>query len=484
MADDFLASTSTTGSVPVGGSATGNIEIAGDADWFAISLFGGTTYRFDLEGSATAQGTLASPQLELRNGAGTLLLSDTNSGGVTDDGWSSRLTYTATATATFYLASDPLGNSIGTYRVTATDTAASSNHAPSITSNGGGNTASVLLPENTFTVTAVTASDIDSGTSLAFSISGGADSGQFQIDAETGALSFIAAPDFKNPTDVDHNNTYVVHVRASDGSLFDDQIISVNISDVRTIRSDFNGDAHSDILLQNASTGACYIWEQDGTSRVAEGPVGWTPGAAWQAKDTGDYNGDGKSDILLQNANTGECFVWELNGTSLVGSGAVGWTPGAAWQAKATGDFNGDGKSDIVLQNVNTGDVYIWELDGTTLAGHGAAGWTPGAAWQVKAAGDYNGDGKSDILLQNANTGACYIWELDGTSLVGHGAAGWTPGAAWQAKDGGDFNGDGMSDILLQNANTGDAYMWLMNGTSLIGNGPAGWTPGADWHIL
>src|SRR5437016_1080800 len=138
MADDFLASTSTTGSVAVGGSAMGNIETPGDADWFAISLFGGTTYRFDLEGSGTGQGTLFSPQLELRDSGGNLLLSDTTGGGVGESGWSSRITYTATSTGTFYLASDPAGNAIGTYRITATDTASSSNHPPAITSNGGG----------------------------------------------------------------------------------------------------------------------------------------------------------------------------------------------------------------------------------------------------------------------------------------------------------------------------------------------------------
>ncbi|MEQ1890026.1 MAG: hypothetical protein ABL951_12745, partial [Alphaproteobacteria bacterium] len=61
MADDFLNSTITTGSIAVGGTANGNIEAAGDNDWFRVSLTAGHIYRFDLEGAPTARGTLADP---------------------------------------------------------------------------------------------------------------------------------------------------------------------------------------------------------------------------------------------------------------------------------------------------------------------------------------------------------------------------------------------------------------------------------------
>ena len=51
-------------------------------------------------------------------------------------------------------------------------------------------------------------------------------------DNATGVLSFAAIPDFEAPADADHNNSYQVVVRASDGSLSDDQSIAVNVSDV------------------------------------------------------------------------------------------------------------------------------------------------------------------------------------------------------------------------------------------------------------
>ena len=45
--DDFL---STTSAVSIGGSATSNIEIANDTDWFKVTLKAAKTYRFDLRG--------------------------------------------------------------------------------------------------------------------------------------------------------------------------------------------------------------------------------------------------------------------------------------------------------------------------------------------------------------------------------------------------------------------------------------------------
>lgn len=100
-------------------------------------------------------------------------------------------------------------------------------HAPVISSDGGGNAATLAIAENTTAVTTVTAHDSDpDGIPLTFSITGGSDQTSFQIDSGTGALSFVSAPDFENPTDSDHNNSYVVQVHVSDGELNDTQTIN------------------------------------------------------------------------------------------------------------------------------------------------------------------------------------------------------------------------------------------------------------------
>jgi hypothetical protein len=52
----------------------------------------------------------------------------------------------------------------------------------------------------------VTATDPDVWQTLNYSIIGGADGGKFTIGSSTGALSFVAAPNFEAPTDTDGNN--------------------------------------------------------------------------------------------------------------------------------------------------------------------------------------------------------------------------------------------------------------------------------------
>lgn len=108
-------------------------------------------------------------------------------------------------------------------------------HAPVITSNGGGDTASIAIDENSSAVTIVTAIDQDAGTTLSYAIVGGADQALFQIGAASGVLSFRTAPDYENPADADRNNTYLVQVRVSDNGspvLSDSQTITVTVRDV------------------------------------------------------------------------------------------------------------------------------------------------------------------------------------------------------------------------------------------------------------
>jgi len=127
---------------------------------------------------------------------------------------------------------------------------------PVITTNGGGTTATVVLVENTTAVATVQASDATPGDTLTYSIAGGADQASFQIDAATGALSFVTAPDFEEPTDVGANNTYIVVVRATDeAGHFDEQTITVVISDLAgntvvgtNVASTLNGTAENDTI--------------------------------------------------------------------------------------------------------------------------------------------------------------------------------------------------------------------------------------------
>jgi hypothetical protein len=76
--------------------------------------------------------------------------------------------------------------------------------------------------ENTTGVvfTAERASDPDANTTLTWSLSG-ADAGRFTINATTGAVRFVAAPDFENRADANADGIYDVVVTVSDGQLSD-----------------------------------------------------------------------------------------------------------------------------------------------------------------------------------------------------------------------------------------------------------------------
>jgi len=99
----------------------------------------------------------------------------------------------------------------------ATFTVAPVNDAPAITNPS----LSFSMEENGFLAGTVTASDVDAGASLTFSIAGGVDAAQFQIGASSGLLSFINAPDFEAALDQNGDNDYEVLVRVSDGILTD-----------------------------------------------------------------------------------------------------------------------------------------------------------------------------------------------------------------------------------------------------------------------
>ncbi len=105
---------------------------------------------------------------------------------------------------------------------TITVTVTNVNEAPVITSNGGGASATIAVIENTTAVTTVAASDPDAATTLHYSIVGRRRSRRASRSTRsTGALAFIAAPNFEAPADAGANNTHEVIVQASDGTLAD-----------------------------------------------------------------------------------------------------------------------------------------------------------------------------------------------------------------------------------------------------------------------
>jgi len=166
---------------------------------------------------------------------------------------------------------DSGGNGVYDVQVTVTDngagnltdvqaiavTVTNANEAPVITSNGGGASATANINENTTAVTTVTATDIDSGDTLTYSISGGADAARFNINSATGVLAFSSAPDYDAPADSGGDNVYNVQITVTDngsGNLTDVQAIAVtvnNINDAPVITSNGGGTSASIAVNEN-----------------------------------------------------------------------------------------------------------------------------------------------------------------------------------------------------------------------------------------
>lgn len=112
--DDFSGDTSTEGTLNADGAAMGELEIAGDRDWFEVSLVRGGTYQFDALGADTSDGTLSDPIMNLYGPNGELIATDDDGG----QGLNSRITWFATQTGAHYVGVGGYGDGrVGTYEV-------------------------------------------------------------------------------------------------------------------------------------------------------------------------------------------------------------------------------------------------------------------------------------------------------------------------------------------------------------------------------
>lgn len=128
-AADIAAATTTGSTVTVNGAAgTSTIGMAGDNDWWKVSLTQGEQYRFQLDGTS-----LADPFLRLMDTTGLEIDSDDDSG----SGLNSQIYYTAATTGIHYLSAQGFGADTGEYSLTAiTDIAASMATSAVVTVNG------------------------------------------------------------------------------------------------------------------------------------------------------------------------------------------------------------------------------------------------------------------------------------------------------------------------------------------------------------
>ncbi len=108
-----------------------------------------------------------------------------------------------------YIFNDGIASSTSVKKMTLDNT------SPNISGGGGSiiSPSSSTLVENETAVLQFTSNEI-----VTWSKTGGADQALFSVNATTGHLTFLSAPDFENPSDAGANNTYDVQVTATDRS--------------------------------------------------------------------------------------------------------------------------------------------------------------------------------------------------------------------------------------------------------------------------
>jgi Cadherin domain/FG-GAP-like repeat len=353
------------------------------------------------------------------------------------------------------------------------------NEPPVIVSNGGGDAAFVSVPENSTAVTTVSAFDPDAGAAPAYAIVGGSDADKFQINAATGALSFIAAPNFEHATDSDHNNSYVVQVRASDGNLADTQTLTVavaNVLDVDEIDAgaytDFGGDGRTDVFLHNQD-GTVAIWEMVG-AQVKTAKVIGAVGTEWHVESTGDFTADGRGDVVWRSAD-GAVMTWQMNGAQIGNAQIIGRV-GNEWQINGTGDLDGNGGADLVWRD-NAGTLMLWQMNGVQIGAVRIFG-AVGNEWHIVGIADFGGDNRDDILWRR-DDGAVLLFQMNGTQIQSADIVG-TVGREWHVIGQPDLDGDGKADILWR-SDSGALTAWLMNGAQIRAAASIGGL-GHEWH--
>ena len=379
--DDYAASTATTGSVAVGGSASGNIESVNDIDWFRVTLSAGQSYRLEALGAGTSNGTLGDPYLTLYNASGTALASNDDGG----TNGNSLLSYTATASGTYYLAARAYSTGTGTYQVRAT-------------------------AQDDYAASTATTGNVAVGGSAGGTIESPTDADWFRVTLTAGQTYVLEALGYDS----------------SNGTLRDPELVLYNSAGTRLTSDDDGGTGLNSLLTYTATASGTYY-----LGAIAHGSSG-----------TGTYQvrASVRDDYAASTATTG---VLAANGSSsgnIEGTGDADWfritlTAGQTYRLEALGYDSSNGTlRDPLLRLYNASGVQVASDDdggtglnalltytatasGTYYLGASSYGSGTGT-YQVRASSD-------DFAASTATTGSATVNTVRSASIESAGDQDW-----------------------------------------------------------
>ena len=336
------------------------------------------------------------------------------------------------------------------------------------------------------------------GDTLAYSLSG-TDAALFTIDANTGEVSFMAAPDFEVPGDDDGDNVYDIIVTASDGTNSTDHNVAITVTD------------EYDLIPLSSL---------DGTNGFTLNGIDGGDYSGSSVSSAGDVNGDGYDDLIIGawkadpggDSYAGETYVIyggarapgtdgvldlsDLDGTNGFTLTGIDAFDRSGISVSSAGDVNGDGYDDLIIGarfadpngDSNAGETYVIyggasapgtggrfnlsTLDGTNGFILSGIDRDDNSGQSVSSAGDVNGDGYDDLIIgagnadpNGRNSGETYIVyggasapgtdgvldlsDLDGSNgftLTGIDGFDYSGSSVSSA---GDVNGDGYDDLII-----------------------------------
>ena len=173
--DDYLGAEETTGTVAVGGSVTGNLEVDNDVDWFKVRLEEGKSYRVSMRGAESGGGTLADPFLAIGYGESftftdygigeAVLHNDDKSESEKD----SELVLSVTRTHDSWISAATSGTGTGTYTIEVEEVTTSMGQRANSPATGGPGITGTVQAGETLTATTDGIEDEDGLTGAVFS---------------------------------------------------------------------------------------------------------------------------------------------------------------------------------------------------------------------------------------------------------------------------------------------------------------------------
>ena len=294
--------------------------------------------------------------------------------------------------------------------------------------------AGFAVDENERSVGEVRATDADPGdTYLRFRISGGADEDLFEIDDESGVLSFKLAPNYEDPKDSGSNNTYVVEVEARSAQdlmrLITNrtrQTITVTVNDVE----EAPGQPGAPAVASASATSLSVNWSAPSNAGPAitdydvqyraGNSGGWSDGGHIGTATTATLTGLSENtsyDVQVRATNDEGTGTWSDAGS---GTTAANAAPSCRSSATFSVAENETAVVTVLATDADTGDeVTGYAITGGVDQAFFSIGATSGAL-TFKAAPNYE-DAKDIVSFDPANAAADnqYVVVVTATSGAG-----------------------------------------------------------------